>query len=346
MKKASNIMLWFDLDNSPHVPLFRPIISKLTQKGMESIITAREYAQTIELLDLWKMKYQLIGKHAGKNKARKILNLFGRAGELRNFIKGKNISLAVSHGSRTQVMTAKFSGIRSLVMMDYEYTENRIFNYLGNYILMPAIIPEKRLKDAGINLKKLMRYNGFKEEIYLQSFKPDSDFRKSLGINDDEILIVIRPPAIVSNYHNINSEKLFLSSVKYFSSFDNAKIILLSRTESDKKLMEDSNLISKVIFLEKPVDGLQLLYHADITLSGGGTMNRESALLGTETYSIFGGKRPYIDEYLFENKMLNFIDNLDDFYKIEVTRKPKTGNMKFSDKVLNEIVNLILNLNN
>jgi uncharacterized protein len=339
-------MFWFDLDNSPHVPLFRPVINKLTELGNETVITAREYAQTIELLNLWGIKYNLIGKHAGKNKTRKILNLFSRSNELKNIIKGKNIKLAVSHGSRTQVLASKISGIHSLVMMDYEYTENKIFNYLGSHILMPNIIPEKRLKAAGINIKKLIRYNGFKEEIYLHSFKPDNAFRESIRINNDEILIVIRPPAVLSNYHNINSEKLFLNSVKYFSSFEKTKVLIISRSESDKILIKKEHPNENVIFLGKPVDGLQLLYHADITLSGGGTMNRESALLGTETYSIFGGKRPYVDEYLFENKMLNFIDNFEDFYKIEVVRKPKTGIMKFSDKVLNEIVNLILNLKN
>lgn len=339
-------MFWFDLDNSPHVPLFRPIINELIQKGIVPLVTARDYAQTKDLLGLWEIEYQLIGKHAGKSKLKKILNLFNRAKELKNFVKRKDINLAVSHGSRTQVLACKMAGIRSLVMMDYEYTENKIFNYLGNYILMPAVIPERRLKDAGINLKKLIRYNGFKEEIYLHSFTPDPGFRKSIGIKEDDILIVIRPPALLSNYHNIDSEQIFISSVKYFSNFDKTRILILSRSESDKRLLKDKYFTEKVIFLEKPVDGLQLLYSADITLSGGGTMNRESALLGTDTYSIFSGKKPYVDEYLFENKMLNFIDNINYLKNIEVIRKPKLNFTKFSDSLLKEIVDLLINIKN
>ena len=112
-------MIWFDLDNSPHVPLFRPILKELGQRDCAVEVTARDFAQTSSLLKFWEIPHTLIGKHAGKNKIKKLLNVITRSCQLLDYIKGKEISLAVSHGSRTQVMAAWRAGIPSVVMMDY-----------------------------------------------------------------------------------------------------------------------------------------------------------------------------------------------------------------------------------
>jgi len=142
-------MIWFDLDNTPHVPLFRYIFKEFDLRGIDYFVTARDFAQTKELLQLFKINHTLIGKHAGKNKFKKILNLFIRAKQLNNIIKKQPISLAVSHGSRTQLITTKKRKIPSILMLDYEYTESRIFNTLADYILVPKFIPDERLSNAG-----------------------------------------------------------------------------------------------------------------------------------------------------------------------------------------------------
>jgi uncharacterized protein len=340
-------MFWFDLDNSPHVPLFKPIFKEFDKRNLDYLVTIREYAQTRQLCELWGIKYKLIDKHAGKNKFLKIINLINRSSKLKEFVKDKKISLAISHGSRTQLVTCHRLKIRSILMLDYEYTENMIFNYLSNYILVPVHIPEERLKSAGINVKKVVRYNGFKEEIYLSEFKPDKEFRKKIGISDKTVLIVIRPPGLLSNYHNTNGEHLFLEAIKYFSGFSNCCCYIVSRTDEDKILLKNSKIkTDNIKFNENAVDGLQLLNVADIVLSGGGTMNRESALLGTETYSIFKGMKPYLDGYLQNLGMLKFINSEKDFKKIVVERKNKSKHYNVNSNLITEISNLFLNINN
>ena len=56
-------MIWFDLDNSPHVPLFRPILEELKKRRVDYIVTARDFAQTKELLELWGIPHSMVGKH-------------------------------------------------------------------------------------------------------------------------------------------------------------------------------------------------------------------------------------------------------------------------------------------
>jgi predicted glycosyltransferase len=319
----------------------------MDKRNMQYLVTIREYAQTRELCELWNIKYSLIDKHAGKYKINKIINLFLRSSKLKNFIRDKNISLAISHGSRTQLVTCNRSHIPSILMLDYEYTENKIFNYLSNYLLMPVFIPDERLIAAGFNMNKVIRYNGFKEEIYLSEFKADPDFRKKINVSENDVLVVIRPPSLLGNYRNYKSENLFVEAIKFFSEFSNCCCYIISRTIEDRNLIKFLNLKSgNFRFLEKTVDGLQILNAADIVLSGGGTMNRESALLGTDTYSIFKGKKPYLDEYLRDLGLMKFIDSIDDFKKIIVEKKKKKKVFKYNSNLVNELVNIFSNINN
>ena len=71
--------IWIDLDNSPHVPLFAPIIRHYRDSGVDVILTARDHSQTIELLNLYEFQgtYTVIGRHYGKSKIDKIRGSLG-----------------------------------------------------------------------------------------------------------------------------------------------------------------------------------------------------------------------------------------------------------------------------
>lgn len=339
-------MFWFDLDNSPHVPLFRPIFAELQKRNTAYFITARDFAQTKDLLALWNIPHALLGKHGGKSKLCKIVNLFQRALALRRIVHGKPINLAISHGSRTQLVAAKRLGIPAVLMLDYEYTEARIFNTLATYLLMPAYIPDRRLSQAGFNLQKVVRYTGFKEEIYMRDFVPDTGFRKSLQIDPGSILITLRPPSMLGNYHDEKSETLFRASLAHFSAHDNTHCLIVNRTNAERKLLNNGLLEKRNIsFLRRPVDGLQLLWASDIVVSGGGTMNREAALLGVPTYSIFTGRRPYLDEYLHEQGRLTFIDEVRQIENITIAKRPANGAFKPANRHLPaQITELIMDM--
>jgi predicted glycosyltransferase len=339
-------MLWFDLDNSPHVPLFRPILAELDLRKLPYTVTARDFAQTEDLLRLWNIPHQLIGRHAGKNKLAKIVNLFQRASALSSFVRDKSVSLAISHGSRTQLVAAKRLGVRSLLMLDYEYTEARIFNLLSTYLLMPSAIPDERLASAGFNLRKVIRYHGFKEEIYLKNFVPDPVFRDRLGISTEKILVTIRPPSTVGNYHDPVSESLFRACLQHFSSDDRVHCLVVNRTRKEIEILPPDVLAKgNVTLLKGVVDGLQLIWHSDIVISGGGTMNRESSLLGVPTYSIFTGRKPYLDEHLAAQGRLTFVNSAADIGSIPVVKRTiGTSFVPHNSHLSSYITDLILDL--
>jgi predicted glycosyltransferase len=63
---------------------------------------------------------------------------------------------------------------------------------------------------------------------------------------------------------------------------------------------------------EKIVDGLNLIWHSDFVISGGGTMNREAASLNVPVYSIFRGKIGAVDQYLSKTGRLVLLQNVED----------------------------------
>lgn len=302
--------LWIDLDNAPHVPLFRPLVREWKKRGVNLLVTARDFHGTLELCRMWGIDHVAVGKHGGAGRIGKITNLVERAAQLRKVAKPFRPDLAVSHGSRTQIVAAKWMGVPSVVMMDYEFTEAFFFKRFTRSILMPTAIPDERLIACGFPMRKVKRYDGFKEELYLPDFRPDPDFRATIGIPDDKILLTIRPSAMMANYHNPLSEQIVLALLERALADPVVLPLVVSRTQADRALILE-RFGDRVRFLEKAVDGLQLIWASDVFVSGGGTMNREAALLGVPAYSIFTGRKPYLDEHLASQGKLDFVDSVE-----------------------------------
>ena len=68
----------------------------------------------------------------------------------------------------------------------------------------------------------------------------------------------------------------------------------------------------KTVIPNHAVDGLNLLYHSDLVISGGGTMNREAAALSVPVYSIFRGTIGAVDRFLEAEGRLVLLTCVDD----------------------------------
>jgi uncharacterized protein len=337
-------MIWFDLDNSPHVPLFRPILAELHRRGEQVHVTSRRHAQTEDLLNLWRIPHVVIGAHGGKGKMRKVANLLQRALQLREEVRGKPVTLAVSHGSRTQILAAASRRIPVLVMDDYEYSNQTLTRLFADTLLVPEAIPTERWIRSGIRKSRLRTYSGFKEEVYLRDFTPDPSFRSSLGIPDQVLLVTLRPPSVSANYHDPRSERLFSECLHRLSSQEGVLCLVVNRTEAELRLIPDDRLAAGTIrLLSSPVDGLQLLWASDLVISGGGTMNREAALLGIPTYSVFTGRRPAMDDCLVAMGRMTFIESTGDIERLPLARRDRGSTYAMPEKNLaSQIADAIL----
>lgn len=317
--------VWIDFDNAPHVPLLVPVARELERLGYDVFATARDFTQTVSLLDTSGINYQLLGRGFGKSRASKILSLFLRLVILLLRVRGREISFALSHGSRTQTVCAWLKRIPCVVMTDYEYTESWIFRTFATRILAPGAIPLAVLTERGFDQEKIRQYNGLKEHLYLPDFSPDRDFRGRSGIPEDRILVTIRPPGTTSNYHDRRSEELCLALIEYLLRFEQTFLIILPKHRHERNMLVDylrmNTREERWNIPDMPLPGLQLLWHSDLVVSGGGTMNREGALLGVPTYSIFTGRRGAVDRYLESVGKLRFVGSIEEIQSIPVRKR-------------------------
>jgi predicted glycosyltransferase len=81
---------------------------------------------------------------------------------------------------------------------------------------------------------------------------------------------------------------------------------------------------SRVVIPNGPVDGLNVIFHSDLVVSGGGTMNREAAALGVPAYSILACEVGAVDRALEKSGQLTFVTSPKDFVqKIKLVRRPR-----------------------
>ena len=143
VRNFGNKTIWIDLDNSPHVVFFRPIIEELQKHGYEVVLTARNCFQVCELADLFKMQYKRIGRHYGKNKILKVLGTLNRSLQMIPFALKNKPTLVLCHGSRSQLLTAKMLGVSSIMIYDYEYTKT-LLGTNPTYVIAPELLFQQR----------------------------------------------------------------------------------------------------------------------------------------------------------------------------------------------------------
>ena len=199
--------VWIDLTNSPHVLVMRPVIETLRARGDDVLVTARDFAQTLGLLERFQLDHTAIGRHRGEKLASKAVGLASRSGALVRWARGRKIDLALGHGSNDVSVAAKLLRIPSVTAFDYEWArqQHQINCRLASGVVVPDVIPPERLAPYGATLDKLRRYEGLKEEYYLADFEPDRAVLDELGLDPTKPLAIVRTPPAVSLYHRFEA---------------------------------------------------------------------------------------------------------------------------------------------
>jgi predicted glycosyltransferase len=296
--------VWIDMTASAHVLVFRPLIEIMRGRGDEVQITAREYAQTLQLLELHGLEAEVIGKHGGRSRVQKARQMTHRLGALRRFAKGRGFDVALAHGSHELTITARRLGIPSSTTFDYEFAtlQHQLGCRAATKVVVPEAIPPERLEPYGVKPPKLVQYPGLKEEYYLSDFEPDRSLLDRFGVDPARVLVVLRPPPDVSLYHR-HSNPLFPMTLDHLGRLENVHAFVLPRTEEQREFVRELDLPS-VILPESAVDAQSLIALADVVVSAGGTMNREAAALGVPVYTTYGGRLGGVDEELIREGRL------------------------------------------
>lgn len=318
--------LWIDLDNTPHVPFFKPIIRELEKRGHTVVLTARDAFQVCDLAAKMGLTPVKVGHHYGKNRFMKVWGLGWRSLQLLPTVLRHRPDLALSHGSRSQILLCNLLRIPTVMVMDYEFAETP-WLVQPRWEIVPRVLLEADLQCK--HPERVKTYEGIKEDVYAPDFKPDPSLVKLLGLDADKLIVTVRPPANEAHYHNPESDTFFVEFMQRLVATPDTKAVLLPRNKSQeaqiRKDFPQWFADSKVIVPKEAVDGLNLLWHSDLVVSGGGTMNREAAALGVPVYSIFRGKIGVLDKQLQKDGRMILIEKIEDVHKkIVLQRREKS----------------------
>ncbi|HEX3280854.1 MAG TPA: DUF354 domain-containing protein [Pyrinomonadaceae bacterium] len=333
--------IWIDLANSPHVPFFRPLADEFTRRGHQVIVTARRFAETVPLAEAAGFAAHVIGGHGGARLSGKAGNLVGRGLDLARWARGKQIDLAVSHNSYSQILAARALSVRSVTLMDYEHQPaNHLAFRLASRVIVPRAFPEAALTRFGVAPAKVRRYDGIKEDVYLAGFVADQNFPaeiQKLGITSGDILVTARPPASEALYHRFENQ-LFDQLIDRVLETPGVKLVLLPRNDLQRQYYAREQIIVPA----RPLDGANLIARSDLVVSAGGTMNREAAALGVPAASIYQGEWAAIDQQLVAEGRLQRIATEADVRALRIQKKTTTTTEFSGAGVLQQVANLIL----
>jgi uncharacterized protein len=307
MSVYSRLMrIWVDLTNSPHVLVMRPVIAKLQERGHEVEVTARDFAQTLELCDRFGLAHTAIGRHRGGRLAAKARGLAERSWALARWARNRAFDHALGHGSNDITIAAALLRIPSSTMFDYEWAtvQHNINCRLARTVVVPDAIPPERLYRYGAR-DKIRAYPGLKEEYYLADFEPDRRVLDELGLDPARTISVVRTPPEVSLYHRFEND-LFAGVLDRLAG---GQTVVLPRTpEQRAELARRGGFVVP----ERAVDAQSLVAFADVVVSAGGTMNREAVALGTPVYTVFEGRLGAVDERLIADGRLRRLSDPDE----------------------------------
>jgi predicted glycosyltransferase len=244
----------------------------------------------------------------------------------------EKIDLAVSHGSRAQMMCGFALGIPTLLILDYEYIAMMGF-IRPDWIFVPQMIPDSK----ELNPKRqVLRYPGLTEDVYVPRLQPDPSVRNQLNFDEHDVVVTVRPPAVEAHYHNPEADVLLDAALNFLTQAPEVRVILLPRNESQARTLRETwkKWIGnhKIVIPEHAVDGINLIWFSDLVVSGGGTMNREAAALGVPVYSIFRGKIGAVDRHLQQEGRLILIESVEDIREKIVLRQRRKNEQNICDE--------------
>ena len=308
--------VWVDLTNSPHVLVMRPLIEVMRADGHDVEVTARDFAQTLELCERFGIEHTAVGHHRGGRLASKGLGLASRSAALVRWARGRRFDVAMGHGSNDVTVAAWLLRIPSATAFDYEWAtaQHQVNCRLARAVVVPDAIPPQRLERYGA-AGKIHAYPGLKEEYYLADFEPDRRVLDELGLDQAQPLVVVRTPPEVSLYHRFENP-LF---ARVLDRLRGSQTVVLPRTPAQRAEL------GGFIVPEHAVDAQSLVAYADLVISAGGTMNREAVALGTPVFTTFEGRLGAVDEALLREGRLR---KLEDPGQIELGRRSANGGLR------------------
>ena len=286
--------IWIDITNSPHVNFFLEMIKEL-QTQNEVLLTTRPLSNTLELLDIFKLPYKIVGSHYGKNPLKKAFGFPIRILQLFQCLKREHIDVAISHSSFYSPVVSRLLGIRCIYLNDNEFAAgNRIAFLFADSIMIPEFLDSRKVQKQWASPHKISKYPGVKEGIYLWRYQPSEHGANSVPQKRGMPTIFIRPEPLTAQYYKggVNFMDDLLVGLR-----ERFNLVVLPRSKVQEFHYRQAKFAG-IHVPDKPMRLTQIMENCDLFIGAGGTMTREAAVLGVPTISIYQDELLDVDRYL------------------------------------------------
>ncbi|WIM06128.1 MAG: DUF354 domain-containing protein [Candidatus Nitricoxidivorans perseverans] len=288
--------IWFDLSNSPHINMFAAMIRDL-EREHEVVITCRPLANTVDLLDLHGFKYEIVGIHYGGKLSAKLFGFPIRVMQLRKFLAGRKVDVAISQSSFHSPVVSRLLGVRCIYMNDNEHAMGNIPAFIcADTIMVPEFLGMEKLRKQCANPKKVIHYPGVKEGIYLWELDARLRLAAPAPRTKARPAVYIRPEPWTAQYYKGSRD--FLDDL-IIGMKDSVDIVLLPRGKEQGKHYQD-NKFEGIRVVTTALDIADIAPDCDLFIGAGGTMTREMAVLGIPTISVYQDELLDVDRYLLD----------------------------------------------
>lgn len=292
------IKIWLDALTPKQAMLFGSMYRDLVLQGYNVLLTARNYDYTIATLRQLGVEFTVVGGY-GYDLRSKLVEELKRMLLLLDIVESFDVLIAYPNPAAARIAFGLQKPYIALTDSPHSEIPSRLSLPLALAIVISSCIPRKSIEQYIYKEKThIIQFNGVDEVQWLRDFKPDQTYLKLLDLKEYSY-VVIRPPEIRASYYRngISIIELVEKLIQYLIKQD-LSIVYLPRYDDDIIASKFSNTRNFIIpAKELGVKGSQLLYYAIASISGGGTMAREAALIGTLGISLFP-QELYVDACL------------------------------------------------
>lgn len=334
--------VWIDITNAPHVHLFKNVVRTLQRRGYQTLVTARNYGPIHNLLTRERIPHHLIGKHGGADLHNKLVESSKRILALAELIKKYKPDIVIAKHSVEAPRVGFGLNIPVILIVDNEHAtaQNRLTLPLATRIITPKPLPIGKLVEDGAHPNRIRRFNGLFELAHILNTNI-KEIHKELGLDPELPTLTIRPEPFLAHYYPKTQQSRLIPLLKHLTQNGEKNIVVLPRSFEQQKTLEKL-FGDRVVVPNKPTDGPSLLAHSSLMIGGGGTMNREAALLGTPTISFYPGPLPSVVQYLVEKDLIHHTNSVVDVItKSESLPKTKKYKQEIAKNLVTEMENPI-----
>jgi predicted glycosyltransferase len=287
--------LWIDISNAPHVLLFKNLIHELSEEH-ELLVTTRSFGYIEDLLEVYDIDAKVVGKHGGRSLEGKLDASFDREQKLLKVVKEHKPEALVNKCSIEGSRIAYGLGIKNIVIADNEFAfaQDSLTAPLSSVLIIPEAIDKKLM--AAYGARDIVTFPGVCEVEHMNGVKFDKDVLEKIGVDARKKLLTIRTGPLDAHYFNNNGTSLpnLIRDLDF-------EVVAFTRNCVDAEALKKIG----VTIPENGIDTMSLVHYSDVFLGEGGSMNRESCLLGTPTISCYPQELLAVDRFLISKGMMS-----------------------------------------